>query len=191
MEERLAGLEAVLDQEVLLLGRRLRRFEADARRPPSGGTRPAPPSTLLRANSPGAHPRLHRSSTRSPTLVVNGTGWVPDDEGVDTMNWGFFARVVLGIALVVGVIALGAGIYQAGFTAGVATEGNVAVAPAVYAATATRLARRLRDLRVPGLPAVPVPPVRPLPGDRLGRSRAARVRPGLGSRLRLRAVRRP
>ena len=49
------------------------------------------------------------------------------------MNWGFFARVVLGIALVVGVIALGAGVYQAGFTAGVATEGNVAVAP-VYAA---------------------------------------------------------
>ena len=31
VEERLAGLEAVLDQEVLLLGRRLRRFETDAR----------------------------------------------------------------------------------------------------------------------------------------------------------------
>ena len=50
------------------------------------------------------------------------------------MNWGFFTRVVLGIALVVGVVALGAGVYQAGFTAGVATEGTVAVAPApVYA----------------------------------------------------------
>ena len=50
------------------------------------------------------------------------------------MNWGFFTRVLLGIALVVGVVALGAGIYQAGFTAGVATEGAVAVAPApVYA----------------------------------------------------------
>ena len=50
------------------------------------------------------------------------------------MNWGFFTRVVLGIALVVGVFALGAGVYQAGFTAGVATEGTVAVAPApVYA----------------------------------------------------------
>ena len=31
VEERLAGLEAVLDQELLLLGRRLRRFEPDAR----------------------------------------------------------------------------------------------------------------------------------------------------------------
>jgi len=31
VEERLAGLEAVLDQELLLLGRRLRRFELDAR----------------------------------------------------------------------------------------------------------------------------------------------------------------
>jgi Lon protease-like protein len=30
VEERLAGLEAVLDQELLLLGRRLRRFEPDA-----------------------------------------------------------------------------------------------------------------------------------------------------------------
>jgi hypothetical protein len=50
-----------------------------------------------------------------------------------TMRWGYFARVVLGIALVVGVIGLGAGIYQAGFTAGVATEGNVTLAPA-YAA---------------------------------------------------------
>jgi hypothetical protein len=47
------------------------------------------------------------------------------------MGWGFFGRVVLGIALVVGVISLGAGVYQAGFVAGVATEGNVAVAPAV------------------------------------------------------------
>ena len=52
------------------------------------------------------------------------------------MNWGFFTRVLLGIALVVGVLAVGAGVYQAGFTAGVATEGAVAVAPApaaVYA----------------------------------------------------------
>jgi len=31
VEEQLAGLEAVLDQELLLLGRRLRRFEPDAR----------------------------------------------------------------------------------------------------------------------------------------------------------------
>ena len=50
------------------------------------------------------------------------------------MNWGFFTRVLLGITLVVGVLAIGAGVYQAGFTAGVATEGTVAVAPApVYA----------------------------------------------------------
>jgi hypothetical protein len=50
------------------------------------------------------------------------------------MNWGFFTRVLLGSALVVGVVALGAGLYQAGFTAGAATEGTVAVAPAaVYA----------------------------------------------------------
>jgi hypothetical protein len=47
------------------------------------------------------------------------------------MGWGFLGRVVLGIALVVGVIALGTGIYQAGFVAGVATEGSVNVAPAV------------------------------------------------------------
>ena len=45
------------------------------------------------------------------------------------MNWGLFTRVLLGIVLVVGVIALGTSIYQAGFTAGVATEGTVAVAP--------------------------------------------------------------
>jgi hypothetical protein len=50
------------------------------------------------------------------------------------MNWGSFTRVALGIALAVGVIALGTSVYQAGFTAGVATEGSVAVAPApVYA----------------------------------------------------------
>ena len=47
------------------------------------------------------------------------------------MGWGFIGRVVLGIALVAGVIALGTWVYQAGFTAGVATEGAVAVAPAV------------------------------------------------------------
>ena len=52
------------------------------------------------------------------------------------MNWGFFTRVLLGIALVVGVLAIGAGVYQAGFTAGVATEGAVAVAPAPASAYA-------------------------------------------------------
>ena len=45
------------------------------------------------------------------------------------MRWGFLARVILGIALVVGVIALGASVYQAGFTAGVATEGTGSAAP--------------------------------------------------------------
>lgn len=47
------------------------------------------------------------------------------------MGWGFLGRVVLGIALVTGVIALGAWVYQAGFAAGVATEGVVDGTPAI------------------------------------------------------------
>jgi hypothetical protein len=46
------------------------------------------------------------------------------------MRWGFLARVLLGVALVVGVIALGTGIYQAGFSAGAATEGTATPVPA-------------------------------------------------------------
>jgi hypothetical protein len=47
------------------------------------------------------------------------------------MRWRFIGQVVLGIALVVGILALGAGVYQAGFAAGVATEGGAVVAPPI------------------------------------------------------------
>jgi len=49
------------------------------------------------------------------------------------MRGGFLFRVILGVALVAGIIALGAGVYQAGFAAGTASDGAVvAVPPGVY-----------------------------------------------------------
>jgi hypothetical protein len=40
--------------------------------------------------------------------------------------------VVLGVALVVGVIALGVGVYQAGYAAGLATDGGTVIPPVAY-----------------------------------------------------------
>jgi hypothetical protein len=41
----------------------------------------------------------------------------------------FIVQLVLGIALVAGVVALGVGVYQAGFAAGLASEGGAVVTP--------------------------------------------------------------